>query len=125
LTQTQRAFLHALADRLRDGAWEDELLQTKIFEAARMTPIEQGSAFKAIYRVLLDRDSGPKAGNLLAFLDRPFVIDRFRELPVDKIAFWRESATSESAMAAWMDEHRDKIAATSWTSEVAGSIAIF
>jgi lysyl-tRNA synthetase class 1 len=125
LTETQRAFLHALADRLRDGAWEDELLQTKIFEAARMTPIEQGSAFKAIYRVLLDRDSGPKAGNLLAFLDRPFVIDRFRELPVDKIAFWRESATSESAMAAWMDEHRDKIAATSWTSEVAGSIAIF
>ena len=34
----------------------------------RAHPIDQPSAFKAIYRVLLDRDNGPKAGNF-SFLD--------------------------------------------------------
>src|SRR4029078_2911915 len=59
LTQTQRAFLHKLGDALASAPWEDEALQAKIFEAARLTPLEQSAAFKAIYRVLLDRDSGP------------------------------------------------------------------
>ena len=125
LTQTQRAFLRRLADALADAAWEDEALQTTIFEAARLTPIDQAAAFKAIYRVLLDREAGPKAGNLLAFLDRKFVLDRFRELSVDKTAFWRESAVSEAELAAWMKTHHEKIAATSWTSQVEGALAVF
>jgi lysyl-tRNA synthetase class 1 len=55
-------------------------LQGKIFEIAKALPIECPVAFKAIYRVLLDRDSGPKAGNLLAFLKPEFVVNRFNEL---------------------------------------------
>src|SRR5205085_3908697 len=41
LTQTQRAFLHALADALPHTAWEDDALQSKIFEVARLTPVDQ------------------------------------------------------------------------------------
>jgi lysyl-tRNA synthetase class 1 len=125
LTQTQRAFLHKLASVLAESAWEDELLQSKIFEAARLTPIDQSAAFKAIYRVLLDRDSGPKAGNLLAFLDRAFVLARFRELPLDKVAFWRESAVSEAELEHWIAEQGGKITGKSWTTEVAGSVVVF
>jgi len=43
-------------------------------------PMDVPLAFKAVYRVLLDRDSGPKAGNLLAFLKPEFVIHRFNEV---------------------------------------------
>ena len=125
LTETQRAFLHRLADALPETAWEDEALQSRIFELARMTPIEQRLAFKAIYRVLLDRDSGPKAGNLLAFLDVGFVVPRFRDLPVDKIAFWRESAISLEELEQWRNQQADKIAETSWTTEMESSIAVF
>ena len=117
LTQAQRAFLHALADGLSGASthgeptpWEDDALQSKIFEVARLTPIEQSSAFKAIYRVLLDKASGPKAGNLLAFLDPGFVITRFRDLPFEKHAFWRETATPMSQLEQWMEKEKEKIA---------------
>ena len=109
LTETQRAFLQNLANALPETAWEDNALQAKVFEVARMTPIEQPVAFKAIYRVLLDREAGPKAGNLLAFLDRDFVIARFRELECDKLAFWRESAVTMTALEAWISKESDKI----------------
>jgi lysyl-tRNA synthetase class 1 len=114
LSQTQRAFLHFLADALSGSggdsiAWEDEALQSKIFEIARLTPIDQPSAFKAIYRVLLDKASGPKAGNLLAFLDPGFVIPRFRDLPFEKHAFWRESATTIPELEQWIEKEKEKI----------------
>jgi lysyl-tRNA synthetase class 1 len=110
LTHTQRAFLHNLAAALPSIPWEDDALQSKIFEVARMTPVEQPVAFKAIYRVLLDREAGPKAGNLLAFLEREFVIARFRELAFDKIAFWRESAVTMDTLEKWIVKEGDKIA---------------
>ena len=125
LSETQRAFLHKLAAALPDTPWEDDALQSKIFEVARLTPLDQSRAFQAIYRTLLDRESGPKAGNLLAFLDRGFVVPRLRELPLDQLAFWRESATSEVELGAWLDEHREKIANISWSSAVHGSVASF
>jgi len=109
LTQVQRAFLHQLADALPGTPWQDDALQSKVFEVARLTPIEQPLAFKAIYRVLLDKEAGPKAGNLLAFLDADFVIKRFRELPFERLAFWRESATTTPELEKWMEKEREKI----------------
>ncbi len=113
LSQTQRAFLQALADALPETSWEDDALQSKIFEVARLTPIEQGPAFKAIYRVLLDREAGPKAGNLLAFLDREFVTARLGQLPFERAEFWRESAITMPELEKWMEKEREKIAGQS------------
>ena len=109
LTASQRAFLHQLAASLLRVAWEDRALQTAVFDAARLTPIAPAQAFKALYRVLLDRDSGPKAGNLLAFLDRAFVVKRLQELPYDQQAFWQETAVSREDFDAWMAEHQPHI----------------
>jgi lysyl-tRNA synthetase class 1 len=125
LTAVQRAFLRRLADVLPETPWDDDSLQTKIFEVARLTPIEQPVAFKAIYRVLLDREAGPKAGNLLAFLEPGFVIPRFRELPFDTLEFWRQSATSAEEMEKWLSQQREKIAGSTWTTAMEGSVAAF
>ncbi len=116
LTHLQRAFLHRLADSLLETAWSDDALQAKVFEITRLTPIEQPLAFKAIYRVLLDREAGPKAGNLLAFLDSGFVINRFRQLPFDKVAYWYESAVSTEQLDKWIEKEGDKIASRETSS---------
>jgi len=122
LTQAQRAFLNSLADVLGSTTWEDDALQTAIFNVARMTPVEQGGAFKAIYRVLLDRESGPKAGNLLAFMERDFVVKRFRELPFDRAQFWKEAAVSVDDLRAWHSKESAKIASQEHRVEVEGAV---
>jgi len=125
LGAAQRAFLHRLADALPETPWDDDNLQAKIFEIARLTPIEQPVAFKAIYRVLLDREAGPKAGNLLAFLEAGFVIPRFRELPFNVVDYWRETATSPEDLEKWLGQQREKIANSTWTTAMEGSVASF
>lgn len=122
LTHVQRAFMHALADALPSTPWDDDSLQSKIFEITRLTPIDQPSAFKALYRVLLDKTAGPKAGNLLAFLDPNFVIPRLRELPFDKHTFWRESASTMPELEKWIEKEREKIAEQSSQLIVDGPI---
>lgn len=118
----QRAFLNRLADALATTPWEDDALQTIIFDIARTTPIEQAAAFKAIYRVLLDRESGPKAGNLLAFLERDFVVRRFRELPYDRVEFWKETAVTTDALRAWRAKEAAKIAKQEHRIEADGAV---
>jgi lysyl-tRNA synthetase class 1 len=110
LDATQRAFLHRLADALLTAPWEEEPLQVAIFDAARRTPIEQPRAFQAIYRVLLARESGPKAGNLLAFLERDFVVERFRALPYSAEDLWRQTAIPAEVFEGWLAANRDAIA---------------
>jgi len=109
LSATQRDFLHLLAAALPDTPWNEDALQSKVFEVARATPIAQPLAFQAIYRVLLDRDSGPKAGNLLAFLELDFVVRRLRELPCSKPDWWRETAVSDETLDSWLTANRARI----------------
>jgi lysyl-tRNA synthetase class 1 len=116
LSAAQRAFLQALAAALPSARWEDDALQALIFEVARLTPIEQPLAFKAIYRVLLDREAGPKAGNLLAFLDPKFVIPRFQELQVTRADFWRDTAISADEFGKWIAQNREKIASATYAT---------
>ena len=109
LSATQRAFLHILAGLLPQTKWEGDALQICIFNAVRLTPIDQPGAFKAIYRVLLDRENGPKAGNFFSFLERDFVVRRCLELPVDKSKFWQETSLTEEAFAQWLVEQKPDI----------------
>jgi lysyl-tRNA synthetase class 1 len=127
LTAAQRAFLNRLANVLPETPWDDDNLQAKIFEVARLTPIEQPVAFKAIYRVLLNREQGPKAGNLLAFLEPEFVISRFRDpnLSFDTLDFWRQTATSEDDLKKWLTQQGEKIVGFTWTTAMDGNVASF
>ncbi len=79
LTEQQRSYLESLAVTLDAAeAWDGEALQTAIFEGARAVALSANKAFNAIYLSLLGRASGPRAGWLLASLDRRFVVDRLR-----------------------------------------------
>jgi lysyl-tRNA synthetase, class I len=75
----QRAYLASLAGALVDAAWNGEALQAAIFATARAADLSAGRAFAAIYLAFLGRSSGPRAGWLLAALDREFVIGRLDE----------------------------------------------
>jgi lysyl-tRNA synthetase class 1 len=76
----QRAFLRALAGSTSatppsgGDAW-----QNAIFEAATAAGLPPARAFAAIYESFLGRTNGPRAGWLLASLDRAFVARRLDE----------------------------------------------
>jgi lysyl-tRNA synthetase class 1 len=124
LSATQRAFLHTLAGLLPQTVWEGDALQVCIFNAVRLTPIGQPEAFKAIYRVLLDRENGPKAGNFLSFLERDFVARRFLELPVDKLKFWEETRMTQDAFEEWLTKEKPNISAFSARFEYEHGVGI-
>src|SRR5688500_17160434 len=75
----QAAYLAALAPALESVAWNGESVQAAIFATAQGSDLPAGRAFAAIYLAFLGRSSGPRAGWLLAALDRGFVLDRLRE----------------------------------------------
>jgi len=81
LAADQRAYCAALADglaALSATEWVGEGVQSVIFATAKERAIAAGSAFAALYAAFLGRTSGPRAGWLLASLDRPFVLERLR-----------------------------------------------
>jgi len=85
LDEAQRAFLEALASGVEAGDWDGETVQTAIFATASALGLPAGRAFIAIYLAFLGRPSGPRAGWLLAALDRDFVIRRLREAAVVEV----------------------------------------
>ena len=125
LGQAQRAFLHQLAAELATVTpWTDDALQAKIFDVTRRTPIAQSAAFKAIYRTVFDREQGPRAGAIMAILDKDFLIKRFTELPYEQEAVWKETAISAKAHLAQLEKEKGKIASIR-VSRKAGAIIDF
>ncbi len=80
LTDAQRAYLGALAEQVATSpTWSGEALQGLIFTVARERTLTPGDAFAAIYVAFLGVASGPRAGWLLASLERAFVEIRLRD----------------------------------------------
>ncbi len=80
LTAEQTTYLERLADALEGVEnWEGETLQTAIFSTAKALPIAPKLAFPAVYAAFLGKERGPKAGNLLSYLEKSFAIDRLRD----------------------------------------------
>lgn len=81
LSVEQRGFLAQLGEvlaALPASGWIGESLQSAVFTTAKERGIGAGAGFSALYAAFLGRSSGPRAGWLLASLERPFVIDRLR-----------------------------------------------
>ena len=76
----QREFLAALGRRGEQEApsagdeWQD-----LIFRVASDAGIPSSRAFAAVYLAFLGRPNGPRAGWLLASLERAFVLERLRD----------------------------------------------
>ena len=85
LDAAQRAYLTALAAVLETGDWDGETAQAAIFATAKELDLPAGRAFVALYLAFLGRTSGPRAGWLLAALDRDFVGARLREAAAARV----------------------------------------
>ena len=79
ISDIQKKALGALADFLQAGDCSGEDLHARLHEMKTEIPIQPKDLFQAIYRIFLNRDSGPKAGWFLAGLPRDFVIKRLGE----------------------------------------------
>jgi len=81
LDDAQRAFLAALAEVAAspDAPAAGEAWQARIFDTAKEAGLPAGRAFAALYLAFLGRESGPRAGWLLASLEPDFVLSRLRE----------------------------------------------
>ncbi|MBP6860522.1 MAG: lysine--tRNA ligase [Candidatus Pacebacteria bacterium] len=74
----QKKALSALADFMQTPHTGEEV-QAKLFELRNEVPIEPKALFSAIYRIFLNRDSGPKAGWFLSVLPPEMVSARLKE----------------------------------------------
>src|SRR5574338_1173069 len=78
LPDAERRTLARLAAALPER-WDGETLQAAIFEAARQEGLPAGRMFAALYLAFLGQPHGPRAGWLLAGLERGFVLERLRQ----------------------------------------------
>ncbi|MBI4065630.1 hypothetical protein HY412_00350 [Candidatus Kaiserbacteria bacterium] len=79
LSDVQKNALAVLADYFQGAERTGEELHLRLHELKTEIPISPKELFQAIYRIFLNRDSGPKAGWFLAGLPRDFVIARLIE----------------------------------------------
>jgi lysyl-tRNA synthetase, class I len=80
LTPEQVQYLGQLLENLSTvETWEAEALQTEIFSSSKALSISPQVAFPAVYFCFIGKEKGPKAGNLLSYLDRSFVLDRLQK----------------------------------------------
>lgn len=81
LTREQVDYLKKLLENLKNVAdWDGDVLQTTLFATSKELQIQQAIAFKAVYLSFLGKERGPKAGALLSYLNRAFVVDRLRDV---------------------------------------------
>lgn len=80
LSDGQKQFLTELADTVSDEKGEIEGLRMHelIYAAKDAADLEPKEAFQALYRVILGKDYGPKAGWFLASLDKEWLAERLR-----------------------------------------------
>ncbi len=81
LSQEQITYLSQLAEDLATVEnWSGEELQTALFTTTKSLSIPPTAAFPAVYLAFLGKEKGPKAGHLLSYLDKSFVLKRLQDV---------------------------------------------
>jgi lysyl-tRNA synthetase, class I len=76
LSPGQKLFLTNLADAVAAAKLDGQGMHDAIYAAAEASGLKAGQAFQALYRIILGKDSGPKAGWFLASLDSNWLVAR-------------------------------------------------
>lgn len=79
LSEDDKAFLKVLAEKMDSTSWEAEPIGQTISECGKESPIGTKGAFKAMYKILIRQERGPRLGNFLVSMDKDFVVGRIRE----------------------------------------------
>lgn len=81
LTEDQKTFLQTLADKLSKIKSRDrEKIQSAVFDSLKENGLLARDVFKSFYRVLIGRDFGPKAADLILEFGMEKVIKRLKEI---------------------------------------------
>ncbi|MFX1484615.1 MAG: lysine--tRNA ligase [Promethearchaeota archaeon] len=76
ITDDDRKFLQEFVEILKCEPLEDEELQAKVFETARVVGLKDKRAFVVLYRILISRKSGPRLGGFINLLGNEWVLNR-------------------------------------------------
>ena len=79
ISADEKVYFGALASKLQSVEWTPEKINNVVAEEAKVTPLGSKKGFQALYKILINRTSGPRLGSFLASMDREFVIKRMRE----------------------------------------------
>jgi lysyl-tRNA synthetase class 1 len=78
LSDAQKQFLGELANAVEAKELDGQAMHEAIYAAKDSAGLKPAEAFQALYRVLLGKDHGPKAGWFLASLDSTWLAARLR-----------------------------------------------
>ncbi|CAN5729861.1 lysine--tRNA ligase [soil metagenome] len=82
LSADQKRALALLAEYLEVSARTGEELHARLHELKTEVPIDAKELFSALYKVFLNRTSGPKAGWFLSSLPREYAIQRLKQASI-------------------------------------------
>ncbi len=77
LEDDDRAILQKLGPALAESEWSGQDVHDTIHNVAASLDVPQKAAFRAVYRAILGRDRGPRAGFFVSSLDKAWVVERF------------------------------------------------
>ncbi|HLE97140.1 MAG TPA: lysine--tRNA ligase [Candidatus Thermoplasmatota archaeon] len=79
LGPNERRFLASLRQALGDARWTGQAIHDAVHGTSKEAGLRGSDAFRAIYVAFLGKERGPRAGHLLASLERDFVLKRLEE----------------------------------------------
>ena len=78
ITDAEKSYFKSLAAALKDCEWTADAINAAVTDAAKDS-IGNKSAFKAMYRILIGKNMGPRLGPFLSSMDRQFVLGRLEQ----------------------------------------------
>ena len=79
LSADEKAFLADLAAKLASADWATDAINDAISAAGSASPIGNKNAYKVMYKILIQKERGPRLANFLAMMDKDFVVGRVKE----------------------------------------------
>jgi len=79
LSDAEKALFKDLAAKLSAVQWKADDINAAILEAGKASSLGNKGAFKALYKILINRTAGPRLGAFLESMDKDFVLNRLNE----------------------------------------------
>ena len=79
LSEDEKGYLSSLVPLLTASEWNAEKIHGIVSETGKNSKIGAKGGFGALYKVLINRTSGPRLGHFLATMEKDFVISRLKE----------------------------------------------
>lgn len=79
LSTDDKTYLKILNEKLQNIEWKAELINETILEASKLSRLGVKKGFQVLYKILINRSTGPKLGLFIESMDPKFVIKRIME----------------------------------------------